>query len=303
MISLFKKIPPSVSVPLFFGLVTLAMVVRFFVATVLGALLLAFAAYWFVGAFTSVAPYSASSLLFWFSELDSTYKVALFGSLVTVLGFVVAFHTATVNWRNQMRAQLKAEAAGEIENFFAIVGRNVRTLQFYADDLIKTVNLIQNGGDLVEASFRVGYSQGQGEQFLAARNIVSQASIEVHRLIGKNHNLLASGWGLLATAWGAADAIGTLAEKMWIRAPSVDMNDPNHVQNFLNQVNIAECQSLSDCCEANDSKIAAMSGQIQGYLLAPVWGFSVPMYFTLIRARKEIRDTMKTLYRDLNNES
>lgn len=301
MIGLFKKIPPSVSVPLFFGLVTLAMLVRFFVATVLGALLLAVAAYWYVGAHTSVAPYSAGGLLLWFSELESAYKVVLFGSLVTVLGFVVAFHTATLNWRNQMKAQLKTEAAGEVENFFAIVGRNVRALQFYADDLIKTVNFIQNGGDLVEASFRVGYAQGQGEQFLAARNTVSQASIEVHRLIAKNHNLLASGWGLLATARGTADAIGALAEKMWIRVPAVDVNDPNHVQHFLNQVNIAECQSLFDCCESNDSKIAAMSGQIQGYLLAPIWGFSVPMYFTLIRGRKEFRDMMKSLYRDLNS--
>ena len=303
MIGLFKKIQPSISVPLFYVFVTIALVVRFLIASVFGAFALAIFAYWYIGQYTAISPFTGHELLIWFGELEPAYRVAFFGSLVTVLGFVVAFHTATVNWRNQMKAQLKSDAAGEIENFFAIVGRSIRGVQLYVDDLVDTANLIQNGGDPAELSFRVRYAQGRGEQFIAARNTLSQASIEVHRLISKNHNLLASGWGLLSAVQGTAETLADVVDKIWIRVPIVDVNDPNHVQHFLDQINVTDCQSLSNACDINDSKIAAMSGGLQGALLAPVWGFSFPMYVTLLRDRRAFREAMNLFHRDQNSES
>ena len=191
IIDYFKKIPPSVSVPIFYGFVLVGFTLRFLFATVFGALILVVGIYFYIEYCTTVSPFNSIELVTWIISLEAGYKIALLSSSVTIVGFVVAFHTATINWRNQMRAQLKVQAAGEIENFFAAVSRNITTADLYVKSLIETVNEIQAGASLHMAYFSVDYAQKKAGEFEAARNLLIEASIEVHRLIGRNHNLLA----------------------------------------------------------------------------------------------------------------
>ena len=281
---------------LFYSLITIAIVGRFLFATVYGALLIAFVLYLASPSWFGVEPLDLDELVMWFAGLASDYKVALLASLVTIAGFAIAFHTATINWRNQLKAELKKQTAGEIEHFFAVVGRNITTLELFAEELVEVVNQIQNGTSLQDASFRVGFIQGRLEEYVGARNTISQASVDVHRLISRNHNILASGWGLLANARVAAAAVSDVSTAMWIRLPIVDVNDPNHVQVFLNLVNVTECNALIAACDRSSAKIAGISGGIHGYLLAPVVGFTFPMYWHLLRHRKEFLESLRDFY-------
>jgi hypothetical protein len=209
----FKKLPPSISVPAFYGLITMALFFRFIFASTYGALLLVLGLYAYAVTYTSINPLTPSELVSWIAVLSSEYKVALLSSLVTIVGFVVAFHTATINWRNQMRAQLKAQAAGEIESFFAVASGNITTASLHVESLIETVNKIQKGASIYDASFSVAYQQGKAREFMAARDTLSQASVEVHRLIGRNYNLLSTGWGLPASVKLAAEALSKVTKK------------------------------------------------------------------------------------------
>jgi hypothetical protein len=36
---------------------------------------------------------------------------------------------------------------------------------------------------------------------------------------------------------------------MWVHIPVVDLNDPNHIQSFVNQVNVTECNEFLEACD------------------------------------------------------
>lgn len=303
MISLFKNIPPSISVPAFYCFYTIAMIVRFLIGSAYGVLFLAVFFYLYVKNFTSLPVMTPSELTSWLVNLPSEYKVAVLSSGVTIIGFVVAFHTATENWRGQMQAQLKSQAANEIENFFSVVTSKITTTRLHVESLIKTVNTIQKQENINEIIFLVGYQQGKVSEFIAARDILSQASIEVHRLISKNNNILSTGWGLPSNINQAAGCLSELSKKMWVHIPMVNLDDPNHIQSFLNQVNVTECSEFIDSCNTNYGIISGISGGIQGYLTASIWGVSLSNYFNLISSRKQFKEAIKGLHRDLNKKS
>ncbi|MCW8126409.1 hypothetical protein [Microbulbifer halophilus] len=112
IVSFFKRIPPAISVPGFYIFSLVIYLLRFLLGTAFGALILSILLYQYFQCCSQITPFSVEGLFDWFAQLDAEYKVALFTASVTVTGFVVAFHTATANWRNQMLAELKMQAAG-----------------------------------------------------------------------------------------------------------------------------------------------------------------------------------------------
>ncbi len=301
-VSYVRKIPPSISVPAFYVLMMLMLVLRFLFGSVYGALALVMVFYAFTYHFTSTPPLSPSELVLWIDGLTSEYKVALLTSSVTVLGFVVAFHTATANWKDQMGAQFKAQVAGEIESFFAAVTSSMNIASLYVESLVSTVNKIQKGANADELSFLIQHIQGQVGKYLSVRDQLSQASIEVHRLIGRSHNVLSTGWGLPATVNLAAESLANVTDKMWFHVPIVDLQSPNHIQSFLNQVNISGCNEFLQAHNDNSEKISGLAGGIRGYLISPILGFSLPMFTNLLSDRKQFRETMERLHIQLRNK-
>jgi hypothetical protein len=207
------------------------------------------------------------------------------------------------NWRDQFNAQLKAQVAGEMEGFFGPLSVSINDLSIFAQSLVDVVNQIQGGCSVEDASFWVGYRQGQQSRFLSAQNHIVQASSEVHRFIGRNYNVLSSGWGVLPQMQLAASALKEISEAIWIRLPVVDVNHPQHIQAFINQVNIAGCLRLVKACEDNSPKLAGLTGGIRGYLLAPIVGFNFAMFANLVTNAKEFRRVIGELYQKVNRGS
>ncbi len=86
----------------FYALLILGFIYRFLFQSIYGALLLVVSAYWYTGTYTNVEPFNLEQLIQFASNLSPEYKVALITSGVTITGFAIAFHTATINWRSQI---------------------------------------------------------------------------------------------------------------------------------------------------------------------------------------------------------
>lgn len=278
------------------------MILRFLLSSVYGALIVSVCLYYYFK-FCSTPPFTPVELLDWVISLPSEYKTAILTSVITISGFAVAFHTATINWRNQMKAQLKTQAANEVENFFAFVSQNVTTTTIYINSLVKIVNDIQKGDSTIESiGFSIGYAQGKAQEFFDARNALSQASIDVHRLIGKNYNLLTSNFGQLPLLQNAATSLSQITKKMWVHVPIVDLNSEAFIQLFLNQANISEYQDYLETCNNNEMKMFGLSGGVQGALNSPIIGFSFPQFVHLVSKRKEFKKLIIGLHKQLNND-
>mgnify|MGYP006967508451 FL=1 len=209
----FKKLPPAVAVPIFYSFIVCAYILRFLFMSAPGLLLISLLIYWNSKALTGYMPLTFEQLFSVLSGLDKEYKVALLTSFVTIVGFAIAFHTATINWRNQMRSQVMLNVSAEIESFFAGASNAITTLEIHAESLIDAVNRIQGDIPMRDAAFEVDYNQGQQQKYLHARNFISEASSEVHRLIGRNYNALASNWGALPAIHRAAKALSEVSSK------------------------------------------------------------------------------------------
>ena len=198
------------------------------------------------------------------SDLDKEYKVELLTSFVTIVGFAIAFHTATINWRNQMRSQVMLNVFAEIEGFFAGVSNAITTLEIHAQSVIDSVNRIQGGIPMRDAAFEVNYNQGQQQKYLHARDFISEASSEVHRVIDRNYNALASNWGALPAIHRAAKALSEVSIKMLVHLPVIEAGEPNRVQIFINQVNVDQCRDLVRTCEVSTGIISGLTGGVRG---------------------------------------
>ena len=175
MISTFlEKLPPYISVPVYFMSVMLIVVYQFIFTNIYGALALILLLYFNLYSIAQVSPLTPTELLLWIDGLSAQYKVAIFTSIITITGFIIAFYTATLSWKNQVRTQLKVQAADEIEKFFAIVLSNITTVIIHIESLVNTVKNIQSGLTDAEVRFAISYEQSKREEFISARDAISR---------------------------------------------------------------------------------------------------------------------------------
>jgi hypothetical protein len=246
--------------------------------------------------FGSVKPYSINELLIWTTTLSSEYKVALLSSLLTISGFLIAFQTASTNWKQQMKAQLNSLVANEIEQFYSEVSNLVSSAEIYAESIIDAVSKIQNGIPDQEAIFKIKRIIERTSSFLATRIRLSELSIEVHRILGKNYSLLSTAWGATKSLEQANKAFAEIAQKMWVRPPYLQPEDPDIIDLFLSQVNVAEYNVFIDCCSNNCNFINGATGGIRGQLLSQIVGFNFATYVGLLTDRSKFKEAIGEFY-------
>lgn len=300
---IFRRLPPVISVPAFYVLISVQALGRILFGSYFGILILSIGTYVAVESYSNYQPFGLKELILWTASLSTDYKVGLLSSLVTVFGFVIAFNTATKNWQDQLNAHLKLQVANEIEHFFGSVASDISDLRIYVNDLIETINKIQGQCTVGEASFNIQYNKEQAKAFFDARKRLSAASVEVYRISGRHYSILSSGAGLLSSYELAAGALKKISEIMWIHVPIVDLNNANHIQDFVNQLKVTECIALTTACEAANTKISGLAGGIRGYLISPIVGFNLSMYFNLVSTRKAFRAAIEEFHAQLNDKN
>lgn len=296
------KLSPTISVPLFFFFTVIFLVGRFLLSTVTGVFLLSLCLYGAVAA-SGGEVLTGGQFLLWIDGLNTEYKAALLTSLVTVAGFVVAFHSANANWRNQFNAQLKAQLASELEAFFGPLSANINEASIFSQALVDTVSKIQAGATFADASFSIRYLQDQQTRFRSARTHVTQAASEVHQLIGRNYNILSSGLGTPGQMQLAASALEEISQLVWIQLPVVDTKQIDHVQSFVNQVNVTHCLRLVEACENNSMKISGLIGGVRGYLLSTIVRFNLATFINLFADARNFRETISEFHQKFKSKA
>ncbi len=293
---MFSKISPSISVPLFYGFITCAFVIRFFIANLYGIFLLALGLDYFSHSIFGVEAYTFVQLIDWFIAQSEGTKTALLGSIVTVIGFLIAYATATYNWKAQALSQLRMQAAGEIDAFFAQCTKLTTDCQIYADALIQAVDKIQKNCTFEEAAFLAHYNRDQGQLFLQQRQQLVALGIEVHRLQGRHANLLVLAPGLKGNMEHAIKALTNITEKVWFHVPFHIDGDQNPIQTFINQVNVADCMAFSKAAEDNFGQLNFTSGGVRGNLQSSVVGFSFWSLLFLFREKNGFKQAITEHY-------
>ena len=108
---MFAKLPPSLSVSIFYTFVTITFIYRFLFGNIYGILITCLVVYNYSKSLFGTTPLSFDGLIQWVVTQSESTKVALLSAIITVVGFLIAYATATSNWRSQLLANLKVQAA------------------------------------------------------------------------------------------------------------------------------------------------------------------------------------------------
>ena len=133
---MFAKFPPSLSVPIFYACATISFIYRFLFGNIYGILITCLVVYNYSEFLFGTTPLSFDGLIHWAVTQSESTKVALLTATITVVGFLIAYATATSNWRSQLLANLKVQAAGEIEVFFVECSKLATDCKIYATAIV-----------------------------------------------------------------------------------------------------------------------------------------------------------------------
>lgn len=282
---MIRRLPSRFAIALVRYVLPVVIVLRSLFGSLLGVAILSSLLYCFMWNFSETRPFTLAQLALWLDELPSEAKTSFITVVLTVLGFLVAFHTATANWKAETQARMKMDIADQIEMFFSEVLRLSDKTTIFAERLVTAVENIREQGRSAELDFQVSYAFSKSTEFLATRDRLTELSVQVHRIGSRHGATLLSVWGGLATLYECADALSEMSEAMWVRVPVVVEHNPNPVEEVVRQLDAAEYKALLICFEKNKARISALSGALRGQLLQPLtvinfaWvaGFRTPL--------------------------
>ncbi|WP_345888366.1 hypothetical protein [Shewanella algae] len=299
---MFSKLPPKLSVPIFYGFITLMFLIRFFVGNIFGIFLLSLFIYMKGESFFGVQPYNLDQLMSWLVSQSEATKTALLSSFITVIGFMLAYATATANWKGQLLANLKLQAAGELDVFFAEYSKLATDCEIYASALAEAVDKIQKNCSIEDAVFLANYNRDQGQIFVQKRQRLVAMGIDVHGFQGRYSPLLLSAPGLKSSLDSAIAAVSSINDKLWINVPFHIHGDINVVQTFVNQVNVVDCLSLSSAVKKHHSELNFSAGSVRGNLMSTVVGFNIWTMFHMYRQSRDFYTSIKERHANLQKD-
>jgi hypothetical protein len=276
--------------------------IRFFVGNIYGIFLLSVFVYLNGEALFGNVPYSLDQLMFWIVSQSESTKTAILSSFITVIGFMLAYATATANWKGQLLANLKLQAADEIDIFFAEYSKLATDCKIYASALAEAVDKIQKNCPVDNAVFLATYNRDQGQIFVQKRQRLIAMGIDVHGFQGRYSTLLLSAPGLKSSLDSAIAAVSSINDSLWINVPFHIQGDENVVQTFVNQVNVADSLSLCSSVDKHHSALNFSAGSVRGNLMSTVVGFNIWTMFHLYSQSKDFYSSIKERYVNLHKD-
>lgn len=202
--------------PILFLLVFLRWVFR----SAPGILIISTAAYLAAPLLLKTEPLTFKDFISLIDSSSEERKIAIFTSIITLAGFVVAFWQASLIWKNQKKTEITVQAIDEISEFFSECWNLSLKIQLHAEsvvDLHKTI-----AGELVElneAHSKTKFLIGRTGEFVESRNKLSEMTIKVHALRSKHYLIIAESWLKLKYFYGCEKSLTRISELMWFYCP------------------------------------------------------------------------------------
>ena len=269
-LELIRRAPPRLFEALLQFVLPVILVVRFLIGRIVGIGILSLILYWSMWHFGESKPLTLAQLALWIDDLPDGAKTAFVTVILTVLGFLVAFHTATANWKAETLARMQIEIAGQLDEFFSEVLCLADDAMIFAERLLTVVEDANRLGRSPERDFKVQYEYSKASQFLATRDRLVELGVQVHHLGGRHGTILLSIWGAPKALDDCQEALSAMTHAIWVKVPFVVENNPDRVGEVIRQLDATEFMRLLACFEENKVRIAGLSGALRGALLQPL---------------------------------
>ena len=271
------------------GAASLSVLILFLSRTIFGALLTTLFLYIFAKQITGVAPFSFDDLLLWLHELPVEAKSGVFTSMITVVGFLVAFRSGAMIWRTQARDQLKLEAARELEQFFSEADSKLTGLEIYANELLKILSIAKENPLDGRLKGDHAFLFERSAVAIETRARLSDMGVEVFRLQTKHHAVINSVWGASSTLDKAIRSFDELTDAIWISIPIRDDRFSDPLSNIIRMTDEKKTAEFVRLCDQKQAAIQGIVGGVRALLLAPILGFNATSLANFARQRQQVK--------------
>jgi hypothetical protein len=232
-------------------------------------------------------PFTAQELVLWIEQLPDIHKTTIFSSLLTIIGFLIAFSIGSAQQRQQFISQMKIEAASDIEVLFTEISRKVTGTNIYAKYLLKVASIIKDSSDQSSIDFHMHNIINETNKFIQTRDALIAQSIEVHRLTGRYSIILTSSWSVNQELDKAIEAFNKIIDTIWFSTPIINPETKDKETVFMRHINIDECQKYIDTYDVNYLLMNKISGGIRGRLVGSITGMNLSFILALLKLKPE----------------
>lgn len=292
---LMEKLPGKWMAFILAYLMPASLFLRYLITSVEGTFLLAVSLYWLTPLLSDVRPWTAGELLMWIDDLPVEAKTGIFTSLLTVVGFLVAFRSATEAWKRQALGEIKLRIAAELDAFSREADNLLTGMKIDAEHMLDAAKSYRVQGPTNEQNHATTWAIERGDQFKISRQRIATMSAEIHRIVGSNFAVLASVPG--ASNWmdQYVEALISIRKKMWIFIPQVPDDPKIRSAYYADKVKVEAYEEFIACCEGQLSVMAGLIGGIKGALLHAVIPANLYTYFALRRHRTKLPQAFSSI--------
>ncbi len=274
---------------LFVGIL-LRLIVRFFTANIYGIFILFVSIYYISPYVNGVQPFKLNDLIVWFSEQSDTLQSLFLSSLVTVIGFIIAFQSATKNWKDQLVANIRVQASNDIDTIYTRINEIINSLKIYTDTNLKILSRIKSNADVNEIYSNIKFVLSQTEKFRSERQELSSLQSRAFQLYGRYSLILFATLNAFEQLEKINESVRKVAGKMWILLPTIDISNSDYLKHYLNYVDEEKYMDLSNQCGESYLYISAIAGNVRGKLTTNIAELNLIMLFNFIRRGKIFMD-------------
>lgn len=229
--------------------------------------------YYFSPALFGVEPYSSQQLFLFLSTVDKEYKIAIISSVITVIGFLLAFSSSRAAVKSQLLLQYRTAVADDINDL-------VNQASYLANAIKIKSDLLQNLKERIarnsfdpelpgEVKHILSLSEELNSEIRNLSNLVSSA----YSLSSRHSALLAAQAKLDVTFNNIIICMRQLSEASWFYIPNVEVNSISDLEQFGEFIDAAKCKKYNLLYDSLFDQINSYSGSMRAVLLHQVIGY------------------------------
>lgn len=261
------------------------LLLRFLVSSVYGVFIISVILYVFSYELFGVEPFTFIQLIDWFSIQSEGTKSAIISSTITIIGFLIAYATASYNLKAQALSQLRLQAASEINAYLELSSKLIVDCKIYADSILNAVEKIKSGSDERDVDFLINYHREQTLLFLQNKQKLISLSIDAYRLQGRYSDLLSLNIGLNEKMNKVTELLSLVVNKIYFMNPVYPDGAKVSKELFMAYVDVSACELFSNTVSQNIGEINSIANHIRWRLQFNVVSLNFSSLVSYIRVR------------------
>ncbi|MBQ26086.1 hypothetical protein [Alcanivorax sp.] len=270
-------------------LISVSIVFLFLTSSLAGVFLLTISLYALLF-FFDYEVMSLGELLIYISKLDAGIIASIISSLVTVLGFFIAFSTGRKSWEIQKKTEFSIEVSESLSVIVNDLVDGIINLNIYYSGVIDACSSLEENPHGKQSLSKLRYICRRNDEASAHAKRIQERNSQLISFIGTYTQVFESKIGVskfLEFIQNRA-SVASLASHYFV--PTIDHanKDSEAVAIFFHFINQEEIQRNKDLLEPLVEEISSAHGYIRGMFLSTIFKSNLRTLWSFIRRYKKI---------------